>query len=79
MSDIVNYDQLVAFLKNASLFEIYRLSVALSNELENPLRISALINKFKEGDIIEYFDATTQSFIEGAQEQFDANFSLLAG
>ncbi|BCA97343.1 hypothetical protein TUM19329_37040 (plasmid) [Legionella antarctica] len=63
MNDVVDYDQLVAFLKNASLFEIYRLSVALSNELENPLRISALINKFKEGDVIEYFDATTQSFI----------------
>lgn len=65
MSDVVQYDQLVAFLKQASLFEIYRLSVALQIELENPLRISALLKKFKEGDVVEYFDASTQTFIAG--------------
>ena len=65
MSDVVQYDQLVAFLKQASLFEIYRLSVALQIEMENPLRISALLKKFKEGDVVEYFDASTQTFIAG--------------
>lgn len=64
MNNVVNYDELVAFLKQASLFEVYRLSVAINNELENPIRVSCVINKLKEGDVVEYFEAKTQSFIK---------------
>ena len=63
MRDVVQYDPLVAFLKQASLFEIYRLSVAIGHELENPLRVSEVIKKFKEGDIVDYFEAKTQTFV----------------
>lgn len=60
---MVEYDQLVAFLKHASLFEIYRVSHAIRNELENPSRITAVKEKLKEGAYIEYFEAKTQQLI----------------
>jgi len=52
MTDVVEYDQLVAFLKHASVFEIYRLSAAIQNELENPQRLAKVNHKIKEGDLI---------------------------
>ena len=64
MTDIVEYDQLVAFLKNASVFEIYRLSAAIQNELENPQRLAKVNHKIKEGDLIEYFDSKTNTLIK---------------
>jgi hypothetical protein len=63
MSDVVPYDQLTAFLKGASAFEIYRLSVALKNELDNPKRLSYINKKIVLGDTVEYFDARAQTFI----------------
>ena len=53
----IEYDQLVAFLKQASVFEIYRMSAAIQNELENPQRLSRVNQKIKEGDLVEYYDA----------------------
>ncbi len=51
MSDVVEYDQLVAFLKHASAFEIYRLSAAIQNELENSERLAKVNHQIKEGDL----------------------------
>ena len=59
MSEIVEYDQLVAFLRNASLHEIYRISTAIERELDNPQRILAVKAKIREGDYVEYFDCKT--------------------
>lgn len=64
MSDVVEYDQLVAFLKQASVFEIYRMSAAIQNELENPQRLLKVNHKIKEGDLVEYYDAKTNTFIK---------------
>ena len=64
MSDVVEYDQLVAFLKQASAFEIYRMSVAIQNELENPQRLLKVNHKIKEGDLVDYYDAKTNTFIQ---------------
>ena len=64
MSDIVQYDQLTAFLKDASLYEIYRVSVAIGNELEDPARITAVRKKFRVGEVISYFDDTTNTVVE---------------
>jgi hypothetical protein len=64
MTDVVEYDQLVAFLKHASVFEIYRLSAAIQNELENPQRLAKVNHKIKEGDFIEYFDSKTNTLIK---------------
>lgn len=64
MSEIVNYNQLVAFLKKASLHEIYRVSVAIDNTLEDPERIAAVSNQFKVGDTIEYYEQDTNRLIQ---------------
>ncbi len=64
MSDeIIQYEQLVAFLKQASLFEIYRLSRAIKNELEDPERITVARKQFKEGEVVQYFDDQTNTLI----------------
>jgi len=59
MSEVVNYDQLVAFLHEASLHEIYRVSAALDKALEDPARIAAVYKQFKAGDTVEYYNAET--------------------
>jgi len=63
MNEVIQYDQLVGFLKHASLFEVYRLSAAIRNELADPARIAQVKKQFKVGDTIEYFDAKTNQFI----------------
>jgi len=63
MKDIIHYDQLTLFLKQASLFEIYRFSVAIRNELKHPERVALVRKKFKEGDILVYFNEATHTFI----------------
>lgn len=63
MNETIQYDQLVAFLKNASLFEIYRVSAAIRNELQDPARIKATREKFKQGDVIEYFNEESNTFV----------------
>jgi hypothetical protein len=65
MSEVIQFNQLIAFLENASLFEIYRISVAIDNELANPVRIRDARDKFKVGDTLEYFNKATNSFIAG--------------
>ena len=64
MTEIVEYDRLVSFLKTASAYEIYRLSVAIQNELANPARLSDLSRKIKVGDVVEYFDARTNTAVQ---------------
>jgi hypothetical protein len=51
----MNYTEVIDTMKNASLFDLYRLKVAICNELENPDRIAQLRKSFKEGDVISYF------------------------
>jgi hypothetical protein len=64
MNDVVEFDQLTSFLKQASVFEIYRFSVAIQNELDNPKRLSKVNYRINEGDRVEYFDSKTNTFIE---------------
>jgi hypothetical protein len=69
MSDVVEYDQLVAFLKQASVFEIYRLSAAIQNELEDPKRLAKVNHKIREGELVEYYDSKTNTFIKAIVTQ----------
>ena len=64
MSDIVNYDPLVAFLQHASIFEIYRVSAAIQQELDNPKRLSIVYNQISVGDKVEYYDAKSNTFVQ---------------
>lgn len=59
----VDYNQLLAFLDKASLFEIYRLTTALRNELDKPERIKKVRQQFVEGGRIDYFDKATNTLV----------------
>lgn len=63
MSNPVRYKELVDFLEDATLHEIYRLSVAIDRELMNSRRIDAVRKQFKVGDVVEYFDEQTNRFV----------------
>jgi uncharacterized protein YkvS len=59
MSEVVSFENLTTFLNGASLHEIYRVSVALFNELEKPKRIAAVKNSIKVGAVVDFFDGQT--------------------
>jgi hypothetical protein len=51
----MNYTNLVNELNKASLFDLYRLRIAISNELTNPARILAIKQKLYIGMELSYF------------------------
>jgi exopolyphosphatase/pppGpp-phosphohydrolase len=53
----MNYTEVINSIKKASLFDLYRLNVAIHHEMENPERIAQIRNAFREGDLVSYFDA----------------------
>lgn len=59
MAEVVNFENLTSFLNGASLHEIYRVSVALFNELQSPKRIMSVKNRIKVGQTVEFFDGET--------------------
>ena len=52
----MNFTEIMNNIKNASLFEIFRLGMAIHHELENPDRIKATRLSFKVGDNLSFFD-----------------------
>jgi hypothetical protein len=57
----MNYTEVINSIKNASLFDLYRLGVAIRHEMENSYRIQQLRQSFKEGDTVSYFDEVSNS------------------
>ena len=57
----MNYTEVFQVLQKASLFDLYRLNVAIRHEMENPHRIRQLRQAFKEGDTISYLNETTNA------------------
>lgn len=60
----MDYSNILETLKQASLFDIYRLSVAIDHQLENPQRVAEIRKRLKPGQIIHYFDRTANGLIE---------------
>ena len=54
----MNYTEVMNALKTASLFDLYRIGVAIRHEMENPARINSVRQAFKVGDTVSYFDET---------------------
>lgn len=52
----MDYTELLNQLRQASLFDLYRLSTAIDRELENPQQISAIKQKLRLGMELNYFD-----------------------
>lgn len=54
----MNYTEIINSIQQASLFDLYRLSVAIGHTMEDPQRIQMIRQSFKEGDALSYFDIT---------------------
>jgi len=52
----MDYSKLVEELKQASLFDLYRLDVAITHQLENPQRIKEIKSRLRLGQVVTYFD-----------------------
>ncbi len=61
----MNYSDVMNALKTASLFDLVRLGIAISHEIENPDRIKAVRLAFKVGDTVSFFDETTNTLRPG--------------
>jgi hypothetical protein len=73
----MNYTETLNAIKNASLFDLYRLSVAIHNEMESPARIKEVKRAFKEGDIIFYFSAINNKLIQAKVIQKNLKYVLV--
>ncbi len=60
----MNYTELVNELRQASLFDLYRVCVVIDCELQNPQRIIAMKQKLRLGMELEYFDRTQNRSIK---------------
>ena len=61
----MNYTDVMNALKAATLFDLFRLGIAISHELQNPDKIKAARQAFKVGDKLTYFDETTNGLRSG--------------
>ena len=55
----MDFSNIIKELDEASLFDIYRLSVALNQELSNEKRVNEIKSKLIVGQIISWFDSST--------------------
>ena len=55
-TETMNYSEILQLLQQASSFDLYRLEVAISRQLESPERILAIRNQLHIGQAIEIFN-----------------------
>jgi hypothetical protein len=60
----MDYSKIIEELKQASLFDLYRLNVAINQLLEDPRRLSEIKKCLRSGQNISYFDETENRLIE---------------
>ena len=60
----MDYSKIMEDLKQASLFDLYRLSVAIKHQMDNPRRIAEVKKCLKPDQIISYFDDVENRLIE---------------
>jgi len=60
----MDYSKIIENLKQASLFDLYRLSVAINQQLENPQRVDEIKRRLHPSQIIHYFDQVENRLIE---------------
>lgn len=60
----MDFTEVLQTLKNASTYELYRLKVAIQNEMENPFRIEDIRHSFAVGDNVFYFSRRANALIE---------------
>ena len=60
----MDYSKILEELKLSSLFDLYRLSVAINQVLEDPRRLSEIKKCLRSGQTISYFDDTENRLIK---------------
>ncbi len=60
----MDYTTILTELENTSLFEIYRLEIAIHQQLNDPVRLGLIKSHLKTGQLIDYFDETENRLIE---------------
>lgn len=60
----MDYSKIVATLKQASLFDLYRLRVAINQLLDDPQRIDQIRSRLKPGQTITYFEPAENRLVE---------------
>lgn len=55
MGVFADYTEVMKLLKNASLFDLYRIRISIQNAMENPERINVIRQCFALGDLIYHF------------------------
>ena len=60
----MDYSTIVATLKQASLFDLYRLRVAINQLLDDHQRIDQIRSRLKPGQTITYFEPTENRLVE---------------
>lgn len=62
--DKMDYSRIIEESRQASLFDLYRLQVAISHQLENPQRVQEIKSQLKPGQHITYFDTAENRLVE---------------
>ena len=60
----MDYSEIIAALQDATLFDLYRLNVAINHLLDDPQRIDKIRKQLKTGQTIYYFEPTENRLIE---------------
>lgn len=60
----MDYSRIMTELEDASLFDLYRLSVAINKELDDSNRVEQIKRMINEGDIITYFEDTQNRLVQ---------------
>ena len=66
----MNYRDVLEALKNASAFDLYRLSCAINREMNRPEHIIAVQRQIRIGQIIRYFDGSKNCEFEARVTKF---------
>ena len=59
----MDFTEVMKLLKNASPYDLYRIKVAIQNEMEKPEHIRKMRECFAVGDQVSYFDSETNALI----------------
>jgi hypothetical protein len=62
----MDYSGIVEALKQATLFDLYRLSVAINHLLDDPQRIARIRKRLKPGQTINYFEPVENRLIKAS-------------
>jgi hypothetical protein len=60
----MDYSKIIEALKQATLFDLHRLSVAIHHQLDDPQRNAEIRKRLKPGQTISYFEPTENRLIE---------------